>query len=318
MGFDGTGYIWMNGALVPWSDAKIHVLSHVTSYGSSIFEGQRCYKTPNGGACFRLHEHVVRLFNSAKIYRIEIPYSQDQISAAILDTINANELDACYIRPLVYRGYHSLGVDPRKCPVEVAIGAWNWAHYLTPDAQETGVAVCVSSWTRMHANTLPPVAKSGANYMNSQLIKLEAIANGYSEGIALDVNGNVSEGSGMNIFLVLNGTLVTPPLSSSVLPGITRDSVMTLAREMGLEVCEEEIPRGVLYLAEEVFFTGSATEITPVTSVDKITIGDGRRGPITRRLQEAFFEIVEGRVPDRHNWLTLVRAPKSELATARH
>jgi len=308
MGFDNTGFIWLNGALVPWADAKIHVFSHVVSYGSSVFEGQRCYKTVNGPACFRLPEHTVRLFNSAKVYRMEVPFTREQINQGILDVISANELEQCYIRPIVYRGYNSLGVDPRKCPVDVVIGAWDWTHYFGVGAQENGVSVCVSSWNRLLPNSMPPVAKSGANYMNSQLIKLEAVANGYTEGIALDAWGNVSEGSGMNVFLVVNGSIITPPLASSILPGITRDSVMILAREMGYEVTEEVIPRALLYIADEVFFTGSATEVTPVTSVDKIPVGDGKIGPIALRMQSAFREYVEGRVPDRYGWLTPVVA----------
>ena len=306
MAFEGKGFIWKNGKLVSWKDATIHVLSHVVSYGSSVFEGSRCYKTPDGPHCFRLRKHVDRLFNSAKIYRMEIPHSPDEIFNAILKTITANELEACYIRPIVFRGYNSLGVDPRPCPVDVVIAVWEWGQYLGPEAIENGVDVCVSSWNRIAPNTLPAVAKAGANYMNSQLIKLEALANGYVEGIALDIKGHVSEGSGENIFLVRDGKIYTPPLSSSVLPGVTRDSVMKLAQDLGIEVMEQEQLRGALYISDEVFFTGSAAEITPIRSIDKIKIGNGSRGPITRRLQEAFFDIIEGKTDDRHNWMTPV------------
>ncbi len=304
MAFDESGKIWHNGKLVAWQDAKIHVLSHVVSYGSSVFEGQRVYKTESGSACFRLDEHVTRLFNSAKIYRMEVPYSKQEIRNAIFQTIDANNLAECYIRPIVFRGYESLGVDPRPCPIDVVIAVWKWGKYLGPEALEEGVDVCVSSWSRIAPNTLPAVAKAGANYMNSQLIKQEAIANGYTEGIALDTNGYVSEGSGENIFVVRDNILLTPPLSNSVLPGITRDCVLKIAKDMGIECKEEGISRGSLYIADEVFFSGTAAEITPIRSIDKIKIGDGARGPITKRLQEEFFAIIEGRIPDRFNWLT--------------
>lgn len=304
--FDNSGYIWFNGKLVKWDEAQIHVLSHVVNYGSSVFEGQRCYKTSDGPACFRMEEHVSRLFDSAKIYRMEIPFTPDEITEGIFSTISANNMDECYIRPLVFRGYNSLGVDPRPCPIDVVIAVWKWGKYLGPEALEKGVSVCVSSWNRMAPNTLPAIAKAGANYMNGQLIKLEAVNNGYAEGIALDVNGFVSEGSGENIFIVRGGKLITPSLCYSILPGITRDSVMQLAREMGIEVVEEGITRGALYIADEVFFTGTAAEITPINSIDKIKIADGMRGPITRKLQDAFFDIIEGRVPDRFNWMTAV------------
>ncbi len=304
MAFDESGKIWHNGKLVDWQDAKIHVLSHVVSYGSSVFEGQRVYKTESGSACFRLDEHITRLFNSAKIYRMEIPYSQQEIRNAIFRTIEASNLAECYIRPIVFRGYESLGVDPRPCPIDVVIAVWKWGKYLGPEALEEGVDVCVSSWNRIAPNTLPAVAKAGANYMNSQLIKQEAIANGYSEGIALDINGYVSEGSGENIFVVRDNVLITPPLSNSVLPGITRDCVMKIANDFGIECKEEGISRGSLYIADEVFFSGTAAEITPIRSIDKIKIADGARGPITKRLQDEFFSIIEGRVPDRFDWLT--------------
>lgn len=299
-------YIWMNGELVKWEDAKIHVLSHVVHYGSSVFEGMRAYKTDKGPACFRLRDHSKRLFDSAKIYRMQIPFTMDQIDSAVCGLIQKNNLEQCYVRPVVYRGYKSLGVDPTACPIDVAIAAWPWGKYLGPEALENGVSVCVSSWNRLAPNTMPAMAKAGANYMNGQLIKLEALSHGYVEGIALDVFGHVSEGSGENIFLVRNGALVTPTFTASILPGITRRSVIRLAEDLGIKVIEQNVPREALYLADEVFFTGSAAEITPISQIDNITIGNGKRGPITEQLQRAFFDIVEGRVEDRHGWLTHV------------
>lgn len=299
--------IWMSGKLVPWDDANIHIGSHVIHYGSSAFEGIRCYKTPDGSAVFRLDEHVERLYNSAKIYRMDVPVGPDEFTRAILETVEANKLDACYIRPVVYRGYGQLGVNPMNSPVEWCVMVWEWGKYLGPEALEKGVDVCVSSWSRMAGNTLPAMAKVAANYMNSQLIKMEAMLGGYTEGIALDRDGYVSEGSGENIFLVKKGTLLTPPLACSVLPGITRDTVMTLARRLGIPVKEERVPREMLYLADELFFTGTAAEISPIRSVDKIVIGRGARGPITEKLQNAFFDVVECRVPDEHGWLTFVK-----------
>jgi branched-chain amino acid aminotransferase len=297
----------MNGKLVNWDDAKIHVLSHVVHYGSSLFEGARCYKTSKGTAIFRLQAHTDRLFNSCKIYRMEIPYSKEEINRAIIDLIKINNLDECYIRPVVYRGYEQLGVDPTGCPVEVCIAVWRWGAYLGPGALENGVPVCVSSWNRMAPNTMPDMAKSGANYMNAQLIKLEAKEHGYVEGIALDVFGFVSEGSGENVFIVRDGTLITPPFSASILPGITRNTVIFLALDMGMKVIEQTIPREALYIADEVFFTGSAAEITPINSIDKVQVGDGKCGPVTKRLQEKFFAVVSGEEEDKHNWLTYVK-----------
>jgi branched-chain amino acid aminotransferase len=289
---------------VPWDEAKIHIGAHVIHYGSAVFEGIRCYNTPGGPAVFRLDAHTDRLYASAKIYRMEVPYSEGQLKQAILDTIAANRLEQCYIRPVVYRGYGELGVNPFPCPVDVAIMIWDWGKYLGAEALETGVDARVSSWTRIAPNTLPALAKSSANYMNSQLIKMEAIEEGYSEGIALDAQGLVSEGSGENIFVVRKGALLTPPLVSSVLAGITRDSVMALARKIGIPVAEERIPRELLYIADEAFFTGTAAEITPIRSIDRITIGRGARGPVTLALQRAFFDVVECRVPDEFGWLT--------------
>lgn len=296
-------YIWFNGELVAWDKATIHVLSHVVHYGTSFFEGIRCYETPKGTAIFRLTPHMRRLVDSAKIYRTEIPYSLDQMVAAVKETVQANKLRAGYIRPVVYRGYGEIGVNPHGNPVEVAIATIEWGKYLGADAMENGVDVCVSSWNRFSPNTLPAMAKAGGNYMNSQLIKMEALANGYSEGIALDSNGHVSEGSGENLFLVRDGVVYTPPASSSILSGITRDTVITLLGEMGVEVRQQIIPREMLYVADELFFTGTAAEVSPIRSVDRITVGKGRRGPITAEVQAAFFAIVHGEREDTHGWL---------------
>jgi len=302
-----TEKIWHNGRLIAWNDAKIHVLAHVTSYGSSWFEGIRCYATESGPAIFRLREHVRRLHDSAKIYRVEIPFSQEELCAAMLEVVSANKLESCYLRPLVIRGYGNMGVMPTKDnPIETYIAAWEWGRYLGEEGISNGVDVCVSSWARLAPNTLPALAKAGGHYMNSQLIRMEAEANGYSEGIALDSAGYVSEGSGENIFLIRDGKMLTPPLGASVLPGITRDTVVTLARSLGIEIVEGLIPREMLYLADEVFFSGTAVEITPVRSVDRITVGKGKRGPITEKIQKEFFAIVEGKTADRFGWLTPV------------
>jgi len=306
MSFSGTGKIWMNGKLIDWKDATIHVASHVVHYGSAVFEGARCYATPKGSACFRLDAHMTRLMQSAKIYRMEYPLDLAGWQNAVLDTIRANRMAACYIRPILYRGYGALGVNPHTCPVDAAIVLWEWGTYLGQDALEQGVDARVASWARMAPNTLPALAKSAANYANSGLIKMEALADGYSEGIALDVAGNVSEGSGQNVFIVRNGTLYTPPLAASILGGITRDSIITLAGDLGYAVVEADIPREALYIADEVFFVGTAAEVTPVRSIDKITIGNGRRGPITEAIQRAFFAVINGDAPDRHGWLTYV------------
>ena len=300
------GLVWMNGQLVPWKDAKIHVASHVVHYGSSIFEGFRAYATSKGTAVFRLKDHTRRLYNSCKIYRIEVPYTQEAFNQAVVDTIRANKIKACYVRPIVYRGYRTLGVDPFPNPVDCAILVWEWGQYLGAEALENGVDVCISSWWRMAPNTFPALAKSGANYMNSQLIKMEAMLDGYAEGIALNIRGHISEGSGENLFIVRDGAVYTPPLSSSVLPGITRESVMTLLKEMGIQIVEDTIPREMLYISDEVFFTGSAAEVTPIRSVDKIVIGNGKRGSITRKIQEAFFAYIDGAREDNYGWLTFV------------
>ncbi|NOZ79601.1 MAG: branched-chain amino acid transaminase [Acidobacteria bacterium] len=307
MAFDGCEKIWINGNLVDFADAKIHILSHVIHYGSGVFEGLRCYdNTKIGPAVFRLQDHTHRLFNSAKVLRMEIPFSEDQINEAVKTTLSVNKLKSAYIRPLVYRGMGSLGVDPTSCPVDVAIATWSWGAYLGEEALMNGVDVRVSSWTRMAPNTFPAMVKATANYLNSQLIRMEANLDGYTEGIALDVNGNICEGSGENVFIVYDGKLMTPPLGSSVLKGITRDCIMVLAREMGLEVHEHVIPREMLYHAEEVFFSGSAAEVTPVRSVDHIPVGKGKAGPVALELQKRFFAIVNGDEEDRFGWLTPV------------
>lgn len=298
--------IWMNGKLVPWDQAQVHVLSHVLHYGSSVFEGIRAYKTPSGPAIFRLAEHIERLAYSAKIYRMKTPYTQQQIEQACLETVAANKLDECYIRPLVYRGYSHVGVNPIGTPIDVAIAAYPWGKYLGDDALAKGVSVKIGTWARMAPNTLPAMAKAGGNYLNSQLLKLEAVEDGYSEAIALDTNGYVSEGSGENLFLVHKGELITPPMHNSILAGITRASVVTLAKELGIPVREMVIPREMLYIVDELFFTGTAVEITPITAVDKVTVGTGEVGPVTKALQKAFFGIVKGEVADRHGWLTKV------------
>ncbi len=311
-----TEKIWHNGQFIDWDKATIHVLSHVVNYGSSLFEGIRCYETPAGPAIFRLREHTERLLNSCKIYRMDVGFSLEQLSDAMQELVRVNKMGACYLRPIVLRGYGDAGVNPIKCPVEVYLACWEWGKYLGHEALENGVNVCVSSWSRIAPNTLPAMAKAGANYMNSQLIRMEAMVNGYDEGIALDVNGLVSEGSGENLFLVSKGKIYTPPLSSSVLPGITRDSVIRLAGDLGLEVIEQPIAREWLYIADEVFFCGTAAEITPVRSVDKIVVGAGRRGPVTGALQDEFFAIIEGRKEDRHGWLWPVNA-KQPVTAAR-
>ena len=299
--------IWFDGELVPWDEAKVHVLSHVMHYGSSIFEGIRCYETEGGPAVFRLNAHLRRMFDSCRVYRMDIPFTRDALADAILETIRANDLSSCYIRPLVFRGYNELGVSPLKCPVQVIIAAWEWGAYLGAEALEQGVEVGVSSWRRMAPDTFPASVKAGGHYTNSQLIKMEAIEHGYAEGIALDVFGYVSEGSGENLFLVRDGVLYTTPLSSSILGGITRDCVLTLAKDLGYEVRETTLTREMLYLADELFFSGTAAEITPIRAVDGIVIGPGRRGPITTQIQSAFFDIVSAKAPDRHNWLTPVQ-----------
>ena len=306
-----TGKIWHNGKFIDWDEAQVHVASHVISYGSAVFEGIRCYQTTQGPAIFRLREHLQRLLNSAHIYRMEFSYSLDALCSVAVELVRVNKMGACYVKPIILRGYGEAGVNPFPCPVELYMACWEWGSYLGPEATEKGVDVCVSSWTRIAPNTLPPLAKSAANYMNSQLIRMEAMLNGYVEGIALDANGYVSEGSGENIFVVHNGVVLTPPLASCVLPGITRDTVMMLCRDLNIPIAEQTIPREMLYIADEVFLTGTAAEITPLRSIDKIKIAGGIPGPITRRLQEEFYALVKGTKPDRHHWLTPVGVPVS-------
>ncbi len=303
---DTASKIWMDGNMVDWKDANIHVLSHVVHYGTSVFEGIRAYKNEKGVAVFRLKEHVQRLFDSAKIYKIDIPFTQEEIEEAILETVRVNDLDGCYIRPIVFRGYGELGVNPLNCPVNVVIAAWEWGSYLGEEGMANGVDIGVSSWRKPAPDTFPALAKCGANYMNSQLAKMEAIDNGYDEAIMLDYEGHVSEGSGENIFLVEGEKLFTPAMSSSNLKGITRDTIMTLARDLGYDVVEEIISRERLYSADEVFFTGTAAEVTPIRSIDHRTIGAGKRGPISEKLQKTFFDVVEAKSEDKYNWLSYI------------
>ena len=310
-----TDKIWHNGRFIPWAEAKIHVLSHVVNYGSSVFEGVRCYATASGPAFFRLDAHIQRMLNSAKIYRMDaIGYTAEELCEAAKELARVNRMESCYLRPIILRGYGEIGVNGLKNPVEVYLACWEWGKYLGDEALGEGVDVCISSWTRLAPNTLPALAKAGANYMNSQLIKMEALTNGYSEGIALDASGYVSEGSGENIFVVRDGKILTPPLGASVLPGITRDSVLQLAGAMGIPVMETIIPRELLYIADEVFFSGTAAEITPIRSVDRIQVGKGRRGPVAEQLQKEFFGIVSGSKPDRFGWLSPVRSAQPAMA----
>ncbi|MEO6654928.1 MAG: branched-chain amino acid transaminase [Pyrinomonadaceae bacterium] len=314
--------VWKNGEYIDWDDARIHVMSHVVNYGSSVFEGIRCYETSKGSAIFRLTEHMQRLVNSAKIYRMDSAFKRDQFCDAAVELVRNSGLDSCYLRPIIFRGLDendpAFGVNPLKNPIDSYIAAWQWGKYLGEEALETGIDVCVSSWTRITSNAMPSMAKAGANYMNSQLIKMEALLGGFSEGIALDDRGYVSEGSGENIFLVNGGKLITPPLGASILPGITRDSVIQIAREMGIEVIETTIQRAALYLADEVFFTGTAAEITPIRSVDRITVGEGKCGPVTKSLQDEFFAIIAATrpAPFGAEWLTFINA-EGEKRTAR-
>jgi branched-chain amino acid aminotransferase len=309
MAIDYYENVWHNGNLIPWQDATLHVASHVVSYGTCLFEGIRCYETPQGPAIFRLKDHAQRLVDSCKIYRMELAYSAADLQQAMTDLVRANQAQHAYIRPLIFRGLGDLGVNPLKNPIEAYILCWRWGKYLGEDALKNGIDVCISSWNRIAPNTLPAMAKAAANYMNSQLIKMEAVVNGFVEGIALDHTGNVSEGSGENIFVIRNNRLLTPPLMSSILPGITRDSVITLAEEIGLPVSEQPLPREALYIADEVFFSGTAAEITPLRSIDRIVIGQGRPGPITRELQQRLLAIAQGHADDKYGWLTYAHQP---------
>lgn len=314
--------IWRNGEFIDWKDARVHVMTHAIHYGSSVFEGIRAYETERGTAVFRLTEHMQRLLNSAKVYRMDTKYKREDFCQATVDLVRDSGLEACYIRPVIFRGLNeekpAFGVNPFPNPVESYIAVWDWGKYLGEEALETGVDVCVSSWARITSNSLPAVAKAGANYMNSQLIKMEALLGGFSEGIALDDRGYVSEGSGENLFLVNNGKLITPPLGASILPGITRDSVIKIARELGIEVQETTIQRAALYLTDELFFTGTAAEITPIRSVDRITVGEGKRGEITKKLQDEFFKIIRAERPAPENapWLTFVNEAEKKTASS--
>jgi branched-chain amino acid aminotransferase len=301
--------VWHNGEFIPWNEATIHVASHVVSYASCLFEGIRCYDTPQGPGIFRLKEHTDRLVNSCKIYRMELKFTRDQLAQAMVELVRVNNVKHCYLRPVIFRGLGEVGVSPLKNPIEIYLLAWEWGKYLGDEALRQGVDVCVSSWQRIAPNTLPAIAKASANYMNAQLVKMEALTNGYVEGISLDASGHVSEGSGENLFVVREGKIITPPLSSSILPGITRDSVITLASELGYTVIEQAISREMLYIADEVFFTGTAAEITPIRSVDRIVVGKGQPGPITLSLQERFLSIVQGQAEDKYGWLTLCSQP---------
>src|SRR3954454_25376689 len=313
--------VWKNGELIAWDEARIHVMSHVVNYGSSVFEGIRCYETSKGSAVFRLTDHMQRLVNSAKIYRMASPFSRADLCNATVELIRQSGLESCYIRPVVFRGLDeekpAFGVNPFPNPIESYIAIWQWGKSLGEEALESGIDVCVSSWTRITSNSMPAMAKAGANYMNSQLIKMEALLGGFSEGIALDDRGYVSEGSGENIFIVNNGRLITPPFGASVLPGITRDSVIQIAQNMGIEVVETSVQRSALYLADEVFLTGTAAEITPIRSIDKITVGKGKRGETTATIQDEFFKVIlaEKPAPNGADWLTFV-ADTGEKKTA--
>lgn len=306
MPFEGASKIWLNGEFVDWDDATIHICSHVVHYGSSIFEGARCYETTMGPAVFRLDCHSKRLIDSAKIYRMVPEYDAEQLNDAVLETIRINQLKNCYIRPFLYRGFGSLGVNPSNCPIDVAVAVWEWGTYLGEEALNEGVDVTISTWSRMAPNTFPAMAKTGANYMNSQLVNMEARERGFLEGIALTTDGYVSEGAGENVFVVWRGKILTPSIGGSILPGITRDTVMTLATDMGYTIEETQVPRELLYVADEVFFTGSAAEVTPVRSVDRIPVGQGRRGPVTEKIQKAYFEVIRGQQPRYNRWLTPV------------
>jgi branched-chain amino acid aminotransferase len=303
MPIETTKNIWHNGQLIPWEKANIHVMSHVIHYGSSVFEGIRCYTQPGGAGIFRLPEHMQRLIQSAKIYRMPLAYTVEQLNAAVIDVVEANGVAPCYIRPIAFRGYGEIGVNPLRSPIDVYIANFPWGKYV---AGNDGADVCVSSWNRLAPNTMPSLAKAGANYMNSQLIRMEAEVNGYVEGIALDTNGYLSEGSGENLFIIRGGTIYTAPLANSVLNGITRDSILVLARQLGIPVVEQALPRELLYICDEAFFTGTAAEVSHLRSVDRIMIGDGSMGPITTALHDAFFNIVNGLSEDRYNWLTPV------------
>src|SRR5262245_20336609 len=306
-----TDWIWHDGEFIRWADAQVHVLCHSLQFGSSAFEGIRCYSTPRGPAIFRLEDHLQRLVDSCKIYRMELRWSVDELVAACCELVERNKLDACYLRPMVIRGYGAAGMVPFDSPIEVYLPCWPWGAYLGPGALENGVDACVSSWNRMAPNTIPAMAKIAGNYLSGQLVKMEALANGFAEGIALGPDGMVSEGSGQNVFVVHRGTLYTTTINGTLLHGITRDTILTLARDAGIPVREQPVPREMLYMADEIFFTGTAAEVTPVRSVDKIRIGNGRPGQLSMQLQQRYLDIAKGAAPDTHGWLTFVRAERA-------
>jgi branched-chain amino acid aminotransferase len=306
-----TDWIWRDGEFVAWQDATVHVLAHSMQFGSSAFEGVRCYETPRGPAIFRLEDHLQRLLNSCKIYRMDVPYAVDELVAACCELVERNALRSCYIRPMVIRGFGAAGMVPFDSPVEVFLPCWPWGAYLGEGALENGVDTCVSSWHRMAPNTVPSMAKVAGNYLGGQLIKMEALANGFDEAIALGPDGMISEGSGQNVFVVHKGVVFTTPLNGTLLPGITRESIMTLARDAGLEVREQPLQREILYTADEIFLTGTASEVTPARSVDRLKVGMGRAGEVTKQLQRTFLDLVHGKIEDRHGWLTVVRAERA-------
>jgi branched-chain amino acid aminotransferase len=306
-----TGWIWRDGEFVRWQDATVHVLAHSLQFGSSVFEGIRCYSTPRGPAIFRLEDHLQRMIDSCKIYRMDMKYSLDELVAACCELVDRNGVDACYLRPMVVRGYGASGMVPFDSPVAVYLPCWPWGAYLGDGALENGVDACVASWNRMAPNTIPMMAKVAGNYLSGQLIKMEALRNGFAEGIGLGPNGMISEGSGQNLFVVHRGTIYTPTINGTLLHGITRYSILTLARDMGIPVREQELPREMLYTADEVFLTGTASEVTPVRSVDRIQVGSGKRGPITTQLQQRFLDLVRGVGEDTYGWLTYVRAERA-------
>ena len=303
-----TDWIWRDGEFIPWNDAQVHLLSHSMQFGSSVFEGIRCYSTPRGPAIFRLEDHLKRMVNSCKIYRMEVKYTVDDLVAACCELVEKNGLDACYLRPMVLRGYGATGMVPFDSPVEVYLPCWPWGAYLGEGALENGVDACVSTWNRVAPNTIPSMAKVAGNYLSGQLVKMEALTNGFQEAIALNVDGTISEGSGQNVFIVSGGTLYTSPIDGTLLHGITRDTIITLARDLGLPVREQHLPREALYTADEVFLTGTASEVTPVRSVDRIAVGAGKPGPLTQQIQRRFLDVVKGVTEDTHGWLTYVRA----------
>jgi len=306
-GITETNWIWRDGEFIKWADAQVHVLSHSMQFGSAIFEGIRCYSTPSGPAVFRLREHLTRLLNSCKIYRMDTRYSLDDLLNASVALLAKNEVPSAYLRPMVIRGYGASGMVPYESPIEVFLSCWPWGAYLGDGALENGVDACISTWNRVAPNTIPAVAKIAGNYLSGQLIKMEALEKGFQEGIALSPGGMVSEGSGQNIFMVHGGVLYTPPIDGTLLTGITRDTVIKLAADLGITAMEKPIPRDVLYIADEVFLSGTASEVTPVRSIDKLKVGDGKVGPVTRRIQQEYLGICKGEIADRHGWLTMVK-----------